>query len=67
MWLEIKRDLETTLSVSFPTELRSHKEMHTVMKEQLIIDNKLARRSRKALRNANRFAILEAEKRQDKS
>ena len=42
MWVEIRRDLEISFRTTFNTEPRTHDDMHQVMKEQLVIDNKHA-------------------------
>jgi hypothetical protein len=42
MWLEIRRDLEQSLRITFNTEPLRYEDMHQVMKEQLTIDNKHA-------------------------
>ena len=47
MWLEIRRDLEQSLRITFNTEPKRYEDMHEVMKEQLLIDNKHAAIRRK--------------------
>ena len=76
MWLEIRRDLEQSLRITFNTEPSRYEDMHQVMKEQLSIDNKHAAirkkryRARKRIRDeetAWRIQLLEADTRRRQS
>lgn len=50
MWVEIKRDVEEWLGISFFSQPRRYQDLHHVMKDQLAIDNQMAKHSRDVLR-----------------